>query len=191
MALGMVQTGYGNSLCAYSVHFRTESDMTYAELLTELTTELELAFRDEGETVTDDGTGEDSNQTESHSDRKKEWEELLEQSILLEAMLRQMLENGLGQHKEEQKEEKKQEKAELDNEFHMDGVPTAADSKSRSRAKSFGLPGNSEFLQTGGSIGSEYFSPSGAGRRQKLQLRTICLTCETECDQKKQWKITE
>lgn len=189
----MVQAGYGNSLCAYSVHFRAESDMTYAELLAELTTGLELAFRDEGEeTVTEEGAGEDSDQTESHSERKKEWEELLEQSVLLEAMLRQMLENGLGQQKEEQKEifRKKQEE-ELDPEFELDGVPAMEEGRQKGKPESAGPYGNSEFLQTNGGKGSEYWSPSGAGRKQKIQQRTICLTCETECDQKKRWKITE
>ena len=193
MALGTVQAGYKNSLYVYPVWNRDESDFDYAELLAELTTELELACKGgEEEPVTEDGSGEDSDQTDSYSERKKEWEELLEQSVNLEAMLRQMLENGLGQKDEEQQElPKKQEEEELDNTFEMDGIPIAADGKSRSSENHTEYSGSSQFLQTNTGSRSEYFSPSAGGRKQSINSRIMCLTCQTECDRKKQWKITE
>ncbi len=93
MALGTVQTGCRNPLYMYSVWNKAESDFNYADLLAELTTELELACKSGGEEpeMTDE-SGEDSEQTKSQLHRKKEWEELLEQTELVEAMLRQMLE---------------------------------------------------------------------------------------------------
>lgn len=193
MALGTVQAGYKNSLYVYPVWNREESDFNYAELLAELTTELELACRGgEEEPVMEEDTGEDSEQTNPHSERKKEWEELLEQSVNLEAMLRQMLENGLGQQKEEQQEQpKKQEETETDNEFHLAGIPVAAESNSRSSPEQFGGSGNSQFFQTNTGHGAEYWSPANGDRQQCTGNHTICLTCETECDRKKTWKITE
>lgn len=192
MALGTVQAGYGNSLCAYSAYFKEESDISYADLLAELTTELELAMKEEEkESVMEEETGADSEQTEPHSNRKKEWEELLEQSVVLEAMLRQMLENGLGQQKEEQqKQSEKKKEEELDNDFDLLGVSVSEEGRHKKELEHSEFPGNSEFLRSKSGGGSEYFSPSAAGR-QKPQLHVICLTCEVECDLKKQWKITE
>lgn len=192
MALGTVQTGYKNSLYLYPAWSKEESDFDYAELLAELTTELELAGKDgEEETVTEEDR-EDSEQTEAQLDRKKEWEELLEQSVNLEGMLRQMLENGLGQQKEEPKEQpKKKKEEEPDNEFQLMGVPVAAEGKSRSSPECQALLGNSQFLQTNTGTGAEYWSPSNGARQQCTGCHTICLTCETECERKKQWKITE
>lgn len=192
MALGMVQTGYKNSLYMYPAWYKSESDFDYAELLAELTGSLELAWDSENEEPITEEDREDSEQKEAHLDRKKEWEELLEQSVVLEAMLRQMLENGLGQQKEEQqKPPKKQENGELDNEFDMSGVPVAAEGKSKSGPENSACFGNSCVLQTNVGRGSEYFSPSGGARKQYITLQIMCLTCETECDRKKQWKITE
>ncbi len=192
MALGTVQTGYRNSLCMYSVYFREESDISYADLLAELTTELELAFGDGDEEPVSENDWEDSEQTEALLDRKKEWEELLEQSVVLEVMLRQMLENGLGQrNKEQEANPKKQEAEELDNDFELSGIPEVYEGRQKdSRKQVTDYHGDSEFLQNNAGSGSEYFSPSAAGR-QSVQYRTMCLTCQTECDRKKQWKITE
>jgi len=191
VALGTVQTGYGNSLCAYSVYFRAEFDLSYADLLAELTTELELACRSgDEEPVMEEGAGEDSEQEEIHSERKKEWEELLEQSVALDAMLRQMLEHGLGQQKEEQERQPEKKPQEPDNDFELSGVlAETLEGRQKDCSQYTDYHGNSEFLQQNGGNGSEYFSPSAAGR-QSIQQRLICLTCQTECDQKKQWKIT-
>ena len=192
MALGTVQAGYGNSLCAYSVFFKGESDISYADLLAELTTELELAGKSGDEEPVLEDSGEDSETSGPHLDRKKEWEELLEQSISLEAMLRQMLENGLGQQKEEQqKPPKKQEKEELDNEFQMNGIPMNMEGKSRSESEDFEPAGTSKSLQTNTGHGAEYFSLANGDRQYCERSHAICLTCETECEKKKQWKITE
>lgn len=187
MALGTVQAGYGNSLCAYSMYFKAESEVSYADLLAELTGSLDLALKGgEEEPVTEEGTGEDSEQAEAHSNRKKEWEKLLEQSIVLEAMLRQMMEHGLGQQKEEQQnQQKKNPEDEPDNDFDLFGIPADAEGRHKAVSEYSDFPGNSEFLRNSSDNGSEYFSPSAAGR-QKSQLRTICLTCQTECDRKKQ-----
>lgn len=195
MALGIVQAGYRISLCMYAAQCLPESENSYEELLAELTTGLELAYQGEDEEpVTDEEAGEENRQPETLSNRRKEeWEELLEQSIVVEAMLRQMLENGLGQQKEEQQKPlKKNQEEEPDNDFNFEGIPAAEEGRHKDSSEAEKqLPGNSEFLQTNRGKGSEYWSPSGAGRKQKIQQRTICLTCETECDQKKQWKITE
>ena len=107
-------------------------------------------------------------------------------------MLRQALENGLGQQKEEQpKTPKKLKKEELDNEFDLEGVPVTAQGKSKSGIESSGLSGNSQFLQTNMGHGAEYYSLANGGRKHCKKIHTICLTCETDCDQKKQWKITK
>ncbi len=195
MALGMVQAGYGTSLCAYAAGTRTESECAYAELLAELTTGLELALEHgKEEEVTDSGTEEepreDSEQTEAYSDRKKEWEKLLEQSLVVEAMLRQMLENGLGQQKEEQQQNSKKKQEELDNTFDLSGVPAETEGRHKESEQNV-RKGNSQFLQRNSGNGSEYWSPSGGGRSYRWNSRMFCLTCQTECDRKKQWKITK
>lgn len=192
VALGTVQSGYKISLYVYPVWNRTESDYCYADLLAELTTELELACKsDDGETAMEEEAGEDSELTEAHSERKKEWEELLEQSELLEAMLRQMLENGLGQQREEQqKPPKKKEEEEPDNSFEQVGIPAPSEGKQRTASQKTDYHGNSEFLQQNAGESTEYFSASGAGR-QRAKLYVMCLSCETDCDRKKQWKITQ
>ena len=195
LALGIVQAGYKSSLCWYTAGVRFESQCSYEEWLAELTTELELALeKGTEEDVKDSENGADSseeNQTaESYSSRKKEWAELLEQSVNLEGMLRQMLENGLGQQKEEQQTQpKKQEKGELDNEFHLEGIPAATEGTSRSSTMPAGLQGNSQFLQTDTAHGAEYFNLANGGRQYCEGTHAICLTCETECNRKKQWKI--
>lgn len=180
MALGIVQAGCKNSLYLYAAGTCPEKEYSYAEWLAELTTELELAL--EGGTE------------EVYSNRKKEWEDLLEQSVKVEAMLRQMMENGLGQQKEEQKEVPgKREKEEPDNDFTLEGIPVNAEGKNRSSPDDFHVPGNSQFLQTNTGNGAEYLNLAGGGKNgpPQQQRRIICLTCETECEQKKQWKITE
>ncbi len=192
MALGTVQVGCRNSLYVYPAGCKTESDSDYAELLAKLTTELELAWNDgEEEPVTEEDR-EDSEQLDAHMDRKKEWEELLKQSVTLEVMLRQMLENGLGQQKEEpQKQPEKKEEEEPDNEFNLSGVPVAAEGKNRSNTENSCFSGNSQFFQTKTGYGAEYFSMANGGRQYCEGSHAICLTCETECNRKKQWKITE
>jgi len=198
MALGILQTGYKSSLYLYAAGKTSDLECSYAELLAELTTELELAL--EGnmeETVKDSEEGEDTpsedGQSESYSARKKEWEEQLDQATVVEAMLRQALENGLGQHKEEEKTPQKQKEEETDNDFSLEGVPMMPEGKSRSSPKVLESVGNSKFLQNNSGQGTEYFNLAGGGRKVvlKQQLRTICLTCETECDRKKQWKIAK
>ena len=192
MALGMVQTGYAKSLYMYPARCKTESEFSYAELLAELTTELELALMDKDEeAMKQEETGEDFEQTESHCERKKEWEELLEESIVVEVMLRQMLENGLGQREEAQQEkESKEHSGDLDNEFNLSGIPDIVEGRSKDNSESTKTPGNSEFLQQNAGEGTQHWSQTNAGR-QSVRPHIICLTCETECDRKKQWKITE
>ncbi|MBP3568334.1 MAG: hypothetical protein J6K04_04120 [Lachnospiraceae bacterium] len=192
MALGTVQTGYKNSLYTYSVPLREESG-NYAEWLAELTTELELAL-DGGteESVTEDKTEDDGEQTEAQSRLKKEWEESLEGSDVVEAMLRLLLENGLGQRKEEEQEKQEDNSLEnLDSEFELSGIPAASEGNSKDVSEYTERHGNSEFLQSNAGSGAEYWNPTNAGRRYGMNLRTRCLFCETECDRKKQWKITE
>ena len=193
MALGIVQAGYKNSLYVSPVSNHPELEFSYAELLAELTTELELALEGGAKEETSDfeeglNSAEDDEQTEAYSTRKKEWEELLEQAKVVEAMLRQMLEQGLGQQKEEQQKMPRQEEEELDNSFDSIGVPVAVEGKSRSRPE---VAGNSQSLQTSTGNGAEYLSLMGGGRKQFAHSRSICLTCETDCDQKKQWKIMD
>lgn len=198
MALGMVQAGYGKSLYAYTAGFRPELECSYAELLAELTTELELALENgTDEEISDSeketGDREDFEQAETYSRRKEEWEELLEKSLVVEAMLRQMLENGLGQSKEEEQQKpKKKQEEELDNSFDLaDGVPAAAEGKHKNDSEYSELTGNSQFLQKNTGGGSEYFSPSGGERKYMVHPGILCLTCQTECDKKKNWKITK
>jgi len=196
MALGIVQAGYKNSLYVYAAGKTSDSEYSYAELLAELTTELELALEGSMEdTVTDSEEGADNppddGQTESYSARKKEWEEQLDQATVVEAMLRQALENGLGQQKEEEQTPQKQKKEETDNDFSLEGVPMMAEGKSKRSAEPEKSAGNAQFLQTDSGHGAEHWNLGNGGRTVsvKQQLRIICLTCETECDQKKQWKI--
>jgi len=156
-----------------------------------LTTELELAFADREEEPVNKEDSEDFEQTESHSQRKKEWEELLEESMVVEAMLRQMLENGLGQREESKQENtSKKNSEELDNEFNLNGIPDITEGRSKNNSECTSAPGNSEFLQRDAGDEAEHWSQTNAGRRGNT-MHIICLTCETECDRKKQWKIVE
>lgn len=193
MALGIVQTGCRNSLYAYPAQSKLESERSYAEWLAELTTELELALEGRNdESVEEEHTEEDSGQSETHSGIKKEWEELLEQTEAVDAILRQMLENGLGQRKEEQQEKQEENQLEnLDNEFDLNAFQSVTEGDAKDASEYAELRGNSAFLQTNGGEGSEYWNPSNSGRRQSARPHTICLTCKTECERKKQWKITE
>lgn len=193
MALGAVQTGYRNSLYTYPAQHREELERSYEEWLAELTTELELALEnDNNDSFFDEKTEEDSEQTDSHSGVKKEWEELLEGTDAVDVILRQMLENGLGQRKEEQQE--RQEKSSLDNldnDFDMTGILATSEGKSKDSLEHMESPGNSEHLQSNAGTGAEYWNPSNPGRRQGAVSHMICLFCETECIMKKHWKITE
>ena len=197
MALGMVQAGYGNALYAYAAKVRSEAEFSYDELLAELTTELELALEGDRENLKKDyeegtDTEEDSEQSKAKADLKDEWEELLEKSEIVEAMLRQMLENGLGQREDAQKESPgKKAKGDMDNEFDISDIPEIAEGRHKDISEYTESPGNSEFLQRNLGGGTEYWSPSQGGRRQVRNMHIFCLTCETECDRKKQWKITE
>lgn len=197
MAPGGVHAGYKYSLYAYQAEKNPDSEGSFEEWLLELTTGLELALEGSMEDcISDSEEGKDCSQEDGHTEaylaRKKEWEEILEQAKVVEAMLRQALENGLGQQKEEQpKQPKKLKKEELDNEFDLEGVPVTAEGKSKTGVENSGLAGNSQFLQTNTGHGAEYFSPGSGGRKYCEKIRTMCLTCETDCDQKKQWKITK
>ena len=109
----------------------------------------------------------------------------------MEVMLRQMLENGLGQREETHQERlKKKRQEELDNSFDLNGIPDTREGKEKNNSEYTKTPGHSEFLQRSSGKSAEHWSPTNAGR-QGIQTRIICLTCETECDRKKQWKITE
>ena len=196
MALGIVQAGYKSSLYLYAAGNRTETEVSYAELLAELTTELELGLEGGGEEMISDSEEEESSsdefeQQEAYVSRKKEWEELLEQSVVLEVMLRQMLEYGPEQQKEEQKKQpESREKKETDNEFELAGIPDSMEGRQKSSSKYTDYHGDSEFLQQNAGNAAEYFSSSAAGRQNAPQ-RLICLTCQTECDRKTQWKIAK
>jgi len=175
MALGIVQTGYKSSLYLYAAGKTSDLECSYAELLAELTTELELAL--EGnmeETVKDSEEGEDTpsedGQSESYSARKKEWEEQLDQATVVEAMLRQALENGLGQHKEEEKTPQKQKEEETDNDFSLDGIPIGIEGKSKSSAMSADFAGSSIFLSTNSGSGAEYLGLSGGADSKVKRL---------------------
>lgn len=197
MALGIVQAGYKSSLYVYTAGKTPDLECSYAELLAELTTELELALEGSMEdAVADSKEGEESNtsedgQSEVYSDRKKDWEEQLEQATVVEAMLRQALENGLGQKNEEENTPQKKEE-ETDNDFSLEGIPMPLEGRSRSSAETERTAGTAQFLQTNSGYGAEHFSQTNGGRATwKQQMRILCLTCETECEQKKRWKITE
>jgi len=197
MAPGGVHAGYKNSLYMYQAERNPESEGSFEEWLLELTTELELALEGNMEDgISDSEEGVDclseDGQKEAYSARKKEWEEILEQAKIVEAMLRQALENGLGQQKEEQqKPQKKSKEEEPDNEFMLEGIPMNAEGKNNPGAESTEFSGASQFLQTNTGHDSEYYSLANGGRKYCEKVRTICLTCETDCNQKKQWKITE
>jgi len=197
MALGGVHAGYKNSLYMYQADKNSDLDESFEEWLVELTTELELALEgnmEDNSLNSNEGTDDPPKDgpTEAYSARKKEWEEILEQAKVVEAMLRQALENGLGQQKEEQqKPPKRLKEEELDNEFELEGIPVTVEGTTKPSKESSDFAGNSQFLQTNTGHGAEYFSPGSGSRKYCEKVRTICLTCETDCDQKKQWKITE
>lgn len=192
MALGMVQTGYRSSLYQCPVGWKTEGTSDYTRLLAELTTELELEFKDSGEASTSEEEECNSGQKEYRQVRKKGWEEVLKQSVVLDVMLRQMIENGLGQQKKEQQENPKKWKTEeLDNEVHWDGSSALEAGHREENTELSQWRGNSEFLSETTGNGREYFSPSAGGRKQKPGISILCLTCETECERKRQWKITD
>lgn len=198
MALGGVQAGYKNSLYLYAAENNPDWDSSFKEWLAELTTELELALEGSMEDTISDSEGEtedfqNEEQTEAYSARKKEWEEILEEANVVEAMLRQMMENGLGQQKEEEKAPKKQKKEELDNDFSLEGVPLTDEGKSRNNAKTKESGGNSQFLKTDSGHGAEYWNLANGGRKVLVMQHPniFCLTCEIQCDKKKEWKITE
>ena len=198
MALEMVQVGYKNSLYLYPAGNRTESEASYTEWLAELTTELELALESETEDklsdfdAGDDDT-EDDGKSEVYSNRKKEWEELLKQAKVVEAMLKQMLGSGLGQQKEEEKTPQKQKEDELDNDFSLEGIPLPAEGKSKPSPQSAELAGNAQFLQNHSGHGATYLNLANGGRKAAVKepWKTLCLTCEVECERKKQWEITK
>lgn len=192
MALGMVQTGYGKTLYLYTAKEKPESEVSYEDWLAELTTELELAWDSGNEdTVEEEKEEEGSEEKNPYSERKKEWEELLEESMVVEAMLRQMLENGLGQREEMQQEKRKKNAKEPDSEFDFAAISAEEEGRHKGNIVLSELSGNSQFFQQDTGNGSEFFSPSAAGRNHKESLHIMCLTCETECDKKKQWKIIE
>ena len=197
MAPGGVHAGYKNSLYLYTAEINSGLDCSFEEWLAELTTGLELAMERGMEDNTEDNISDfeegAEEQTEAYSARKKEWEEILEQAEMVEAMLRQALENGLGQQKEEERKPAKKPEEELDNDFTLEGSLAAAEGKSRSSAEAFNGAGNSQFLETKAGTGAEYLNLNYGGRKEPeaFPFLTICLTCETECDRKKQWKISE
>ena len=199
MAPGGVHAGYKNSLYVYAAEKNPDLEGSFEEWLAELTTELELALEGNmGENISDfeDGAENllDEEQKEAYSTRKKDWEEVLDQAQIVEAMLRQALENGLGQQKEEGKTPQKEKEEECDNDFSLEGVPMSAEGKSKGSGKSEEtMAGSSEAFQTNKGNHAEYLHLANGGRKkaEAVPLRTICLTCETPCNQKKQWKITE
>lgn len=188
MALEMVQPGNRNSLYQCPLWWKTETTAEYTELLTKLTAEMEQAFQGrDGEPVPENSRSR-AEEKSCPPERKKEWEEVFKHSIVLEVMLRQLLENGLGQHRERQQEKNKRHTpAELDNEFYLYGIAAQTEGKQKNN-ESQEEKGNSEFLSEKTGNGAEYFSPSGGGRQQKRNYGILCLTCETQCEQKNQWK---
>lgn len=185
MALGMVQPGYGNSLYQCPEWWKTEATSDYAELLAKLTTELELVFRNSEEPSSSEEEQSNFRPKECRQEKKKDWAEVLKQSVVLDVMLRQMIENGLGQQKKEPQEKPKKWKTEaLDNEFHWNGILTCEEGRLKENAELSKWCGNSEFLSEKKGEGAEYFAPSGGGRQQKLPFGILCLTCETECERK-------
>ena len=196
MALGGVQAGYKNSLYLYAAGNNPDWDSSFEEWLAELTTGLELAMEGSMEDTISDyeersDCSQEEEQSEPYSKRKKEWEEILEEAKVVEAMLRQMMENGLGQQKEEEKAPKKQKKEELDNDFSLEGVPLTDEGKSRNNAKTKESGGNSQFLKTDSGHGAEYWNLANGGRKVLVMQHPniFCLTCEIQCDKKKQWKV--
>ena len=108
MAPGGVHAGYKNSLYMYAAEKKSALEGSFEEWLVELTTGLELALEgNTGDNISQSEDGEDNladeEQKEAYSARKKDWEEVLEQAEVVEAMLRQALGNGLGQQKEKEK----------------------------------------------------------------------------------------
>ena len=197
MAPGGVHAGYKDSLYMYRAEKNPDSEGSFEEWLLEQTTGLELALEGSMEDcISDSEEGKDCSQedgqTEAYSVRKKEWEDILEQAKVVEAMLRQALENGPGQQKEEQQKPQKESKEEEpDNEFMLEGIPMNAEGKRKPDAESTEFSGASQFLQTNTGQDSEYYNLANGGRKYCEKVRTICLTCETDCDQKKQWKIID
>lgn len=193
MAPGGVHAGYKNSLYMYAAEKSSDLEENFEEWLVELTTGLELALEGNMEdTVPDSEEGaegmSDDGPTEAYSARKKEWEEILQEAEVVEAMLRQTLENGLGQQKEEEKTSQKQKEEECDNDFSLEGVPMPVEGKSKSSTKTKETSaGNSKALQTNTGSTAEYLHLANGGRKKTkvVPLRTICLTCETPCDRKK------
>lgn len=193
MAPGGVHAGYKNSLYMYQAEKNPDLEGSFEEWLLELTTGLELALEGSmGDNISGSEEGDDNafedEQKEAYSSRKKDWEEVLEQANEVEAMLRQALGNGLGQQKEEEKTPQKKKEEECDNDFSMEGVPVPAEGKSKSSANSADISaGGSGSLQTRKGHSAEYLNLANGGRKKAdtAMLRTICLTCETPCDQKK------
>ena len=190
MAPGGVHAGYKNSLYMYAAEKKSDLEGSFEEWLVELTTGLELAL--EGNTGDNISESEEDNlvdeeQKEAYSARKKDWEEVLEQAEVVEAMLRQALGNGLGQQKEEEKTPQKQKEEEQDNDFSLEGVPVPAEGKSKSAGETKEtFAGGSNSFQTNKGNNAEYLHLANGGRKKArvVPLRTICLTCETPCDQK-------
>lgn len=199
MAPGGVHAGYKNSLYMYAAEKKSDLEASFEEWLVELTTGLELALEGGmGDNGLDSNEGADNlqedGQTETYSARKKEWEEILEQAEVVEAMLRQALGNGLGRQKEEENTRQKNKEEEHDNEFSLEGVPMPAEGKIKSEAKTKeASAGGSKSFQSNSGKNAEYLHLANGGRKQakEVPVRMRCLTCETHCDQKKQWKITE
>lgn len=188
MALEMVQPGYRTSLYPCPLWWKTEETAEYQELLANLTKELEQTFQGRDEEPAPENSRSKTEEKSYLPERKKEWEEVFKHSIVLEVLLRQLLENGLGQHREKQQEKSKRHiRAELDNEFSLTGLTALTEGKQKNSELNE-EKGNSEFLSGKTGDGSEYFSPSGGGRKQKLTYSIWCLTCETECERKKHWK---
>ena len=193
MAPGGVHAGYKNSLSMYAAEKKSDLEGSFEEWLVELTTGLELALEgNTGDNISESEEGEDNladeEQKETYSARKKDWEEVLEQAEVVEAMLRQALGNGLGQQKEEEKTPQKKKEEECDNDFSLEGVPMPAEGKSKGnkvKPNDFSAGGSKSF-QTNSGNNAEYLHLANGGRKQAniALLRTICLTCEIPCDQK-------
>ena len=191
MAPGGVHAGYKNSLYMYAAEKKSDLEGSFEEWLVELTTGLELAL--EGNTGDNISESEEDNlvdeeQKEACSARKKDWEEVLEQAEVVEAMLRQALGNGLGQQKEEEKTPQKKKEEECDNDFSLEGVSVPADGKSKGNNVKSNDPsaGSSKSFQTNSGNNAEYLYLANSGRKKAdmAPLRIICLTCETPCDSK-------
>ena len=195
MAPGGVHAGYKNSLYMYAAEKKSALEGTFEEWLVELTTGLELALEgNTGDNISQSEDGEDNlaeeEQKEAYSARKKDWEEVLEQAEVVEAMLRQALGNGLGQQKDEEKTPQKKKEEECDNDFSLEGVPMPAEGKSKGNNVKSNNPsaGGSKSFQTNSGNNAEYLHLANGGRKKEkaVPVRSICLTCETPCDQKKQ-----